>query len=114
MKLFSGLLGLIVYFLFFDCILADSVITLPNGLVFSYSTSGTVTETFILQTTVVTSCAPCTATASPSDASLDAPTAAPNPSVQVQSTSGGSTLKPQLRVVAATVGLLGSLYFVLV
>jgi hypothetical protein len=109
MKLFSGLLGLIAYFLFFDCILADSVFTQPNGLVFSYSTSGTVTQTFILKTTVVTSCAPCTATAAPSAA----PTAASNPSVQVQSTSGGSTLKPQLRMVAATVGFLGSLYFVL-
>lgn len=113
MKLVSGLLGLIAYFLFFDCILADSLVTQGNGLVFSYSTSGTATETFILQTTVVTSCVPCTATATPSAAPSAVPTTAPNPSVQVQSTSGGSTVKPQLRMVAATVGVLGSLYFIL-
>jgi hypothetical protein len=110
MKLLSGLLGLIAYFLFFDCILADSVITQPNGLVFSYSTSGTVTQTFILQTSVVTSCAPCTATATPTPA----PTAVANPSVQVQTTSGGSTSKPQLRMVAVTASILGSLYLIFV
>ena len=102
MRIFSRLLGLIACYALFDSILADSIVTQSNGLVLLYSTSGTTVQTFVLHTTVVTSCAPCTATAA----------VIPAPSTQVQTTSAGFRLNPRIYVVAGMVAPLGAFLFI--
>jgi hypothetical protein len=107
MKFFCALFTLV---LFLTSSVLGQIVTQSDGEVFSFTVSGTVTQTFVLQTTVVTSCGACSATGS-SYASGSYASSAPAPSVTVQTTSGGNALRPQ--VLAAGVGLIASLVFVL-
>ena len=103
MKFVCTLFTLVVFLT--SSVLAQ-IVTQTDGEVFSYSVSGTVTQTFVLQTTVVTSCGACMSTSSAASGSSTAV-----PSAQVQSTSGGNALRPQILV--AGVGLIGGLVFAL-
>jgi hypothetical protein len=106
MKFFCALFTLV---LFLTSLVLGQIVTQSDGEVFSFTVSGTVTQTYVLQTTVVTSCGACSATGS-SYASSTAPSTAA-PSVSVQATSGGNALRPQ--IMAAGVGLIAGLVFVL-
>jgi hypothetical protein len=107
MKFFCALFTLI---LFLTSVVLGQIVTQSDGEVFSFSVSGTVTETYVLQTTVVTSCGACSATGSSYPSASYAPSAAA-PSVSVQTTSGGNVLRPQM--MAAGVGIIAGLVFVL-
>jgi hypothetical protein len=100
---FSTLFGLIASSFFFYGILADSIVTQSNGLLFSYSTSGTEVKTFVLQTAVVTTCTPCSTVG----------TVTPMPSVQIQTTSSGTSIRPQLCLIAGAFTVLSGLVLIL-
>jgi len=102
MRILSTLPGLTASSVVLDLILAESVVTESNGLVLSYSTSGAAVQTFVLQTTVVTSCAPCTATAA----------VVPAPPTQVQTTSTGLSLNPRIYLVAGMITALTAFVFI--
>lgn len=116
MKFSSSFLALLSLFTLFSCVLAGSDSSAGTGsLVFSTTTSGTVVQTFVLKTTVITSC-PCS-TAVPTITATTATTtttggSTQSPTLQVQETSMGNSVRPRLLVVAGGIGVLSSVLFI--
>jgi len=107
MKFFSALFSLLA---FLSVVLCQSIVTQSDGSVFSYTVSGSVTQTFVLSTTVITSCGPCTPGASASGSAAAPGSSTATPAIQAQAQSAATSLRPQ---VIGLAGLITGLIFVL-
>jgi hypothetical protein len=108
MKFSSSFLSLLAFFTLFSCIFADSNSASSNIRVFSTVTSGTVVQTLVLKTTVITSCPCSTSPTATATGSHNVAIASP----QIQTTSLGSSVRPRLLVVAGGIGVLSSLLLI--
>jgi hypothetical protein len=118
MKFLSSFLALAIFLASFSGVLAQYNWTDTDGLVFSATVSGNVTQTFVLMTTTTVLC-PCSTTVqvAPAITSLPASTSSSATATQslaiVTGTSSGSSLRPGLLAVGGALGVVSSLFFIL-
>jgi len=110
MKFSSPFLALVAFFAILSCAFAQATSGDSGSLIFSTVTSGSVTQTLVLVTTTVTSCAPCSTTLGVG--ATGSATKGATPAV-FTGTSSGSSIRPGLLAVAGSLGVVSSLFFVL-
>src|SRR5271156_3984982 len=101
--------ALAAFFAIISCVFAQASSAGAGSLVLSTVTSGSVTQTLMLMTTTLTTCAPCGTTLNVG-ATAGATTTATSPAV-FTGTSSGSSIRPGFLVVAGLLSLVGRLFF---